>query len=598
MMLRATSVRGLVTSDSCSIFETGASTWSFTGFVSTQSSAHGFARTLLAPCSSLQRNVLMICNTHRSGVNSASVFSLFPGACRLGRMPGVTLRGNVREGQRKGEDSSLFENFNLTQQSISNLRDRGIEKASQVQQLCYAPILAGQDVIAVSPTGTGKTLAYALPLLNKMLEEPREASKRLRVLVVAPSRELANQIEREMRRTGGREVRVAAVTGGSNMQPQVQKIKEGVDVVVGTPGRIVDLISSRQLSCSSLEVLVLDEADVLLQEGFAPEIDSILDSLPRFARTQKLMFGATLPRKLLKVAQEVCRRPVMIDSSGLYKNVAQEEEEEVVEEGEEMVEEREEKRREEQGKVLHVAIRSAASSRAEVISDLLLTICPRRAIVFANTKLEAVELANELTRTSIKVDVLHGDLPQFQRNRVLRMLREDDISVLVATDVASRGIDVEHLQLVVQCGVPLSASGAMRRKTKTLAEVVNTEVFVHRSGRTGRMGKSGTSVLLWDPTAGEERLMKALERSARVKFELRDAPTPEEKMSAMNRRTRMRMQEVEEEAMHLFKEEAQNLYENQGVAALARALALLNDVKSPPRQRSLLDNKRDFLTVK
>uniref|UniRef100_A0A7S4P9F4 RNA helicase n=1 Tax=Guillardia theta TaxID=55529 RepID=A0A7S4P9F4_GUITH len=496
----------------------------------------------------------------------------------------LNVEGERQEKEEEKEGSSFFENFNLTEQSMSNLRSRGIEKASRVQELCYAPIRAGEDVIAVSPTGTGKTLAYALPLLDSILEEPPDTSKNPRVLVIAPSRELANQIEREFRKTGGKNVSVVAVTGGSNMHPQVQKIKEGVDVVVGTPGRIVDLVSSRQLSCSSIEVLVLDEADVLLQQGFAPEIDSILESLPRFRRTQKLMFGATLPPKLLRVAQDVCRRPVMIDSSGLHRSlakVAKEEEEET-------------------SGISHVAIRAAAGSRAEVITDLLLTSGPRRAIVFANTKLEAVELANELTKssTSTNVDVLHGDLPQFQRNRVMRMLREGDVSVLVATDVASRGIDVADLDLVVQCGVPLSASGAMRRKTKTLAEVVNTEVFVHRSGRTGRMGRSGTSVLLWDPTAGEEKLVQALERSAKVKFDYRDAPGPEEKMSAMSRRTRRRMEEVDEAVVRLFMKEAESLYESSGLSALARALALVNGVTSPPSPRSLLDNRRDFLTVK
>lgn len=257
-------------------------------------------------------------------------------------------------------------------------------------------------------------------------------------------------------------------------------------------------------------------------------------------------------------------------------------------------------------RVVHKAMRAGVAARPAIIADILAVDAPRKTIIFTNTKLETVTLAGELGeragggRGSGAVSsflVLHGDLPQFQRTRVMEDFKKSEQGVLIATDVAARGIHVQDLDLVIHCGVPVSASGAARRAKTSKADVVNVEQFVHRTGRTGRMGASGTSLLLFDPTAGETALLPVLERSIGDTFAITDAPAADARARAAGDLATRRIAAVSEEAAQLFDQDAQALLDNHGPRVLARALAALGGLTQPLPARSLLDGREGFRTV-
>jgi len=257
-------------------------------------------------------------------------------------------------------------------------------------------------------------------------------------------------------------------------------------------------------------------------------------------------------------------------------------------------------------RIVHKAMRAGAAARPAIIADILAVDAPRKTIIFTNTKLETVTLAGELGeragggRGSGAVSsflVLHGDLPQFQRTRVMEDFKKSEQGVLIATDVAARGIHVQDLDLVIHCGVPVSASGAARRAKTSKAELVNAEQFVHRTGRTGRMGASGTSLLLFDPTAGETALLSVLERSIGATFAITDAPAADARARAAVDLATRRIAAVSDEAAQLFDQDAQALLDIHGPRVLARALAALGGLTQPLPARSLLDGSEGVRTV-
>ena len=257
-------------------------------------------------------------------------------------------------------------------------------------------------------------------------------------------------------------------------------------------------------------------------------------------------------------------------------------------------------------KILHKAMRAAAAARPAIIADVLAVDTPRKTIIFTNTKLETVTLAAELGGKVAAAGgpgdmgsclVLHGDLPQFQRTRVMDDFKRCAQGVLIATDVAARGIHIQDLDLVIHCGVPLSTSGAARRAKTSKAEVVNSEQFIHRTGRTGRMGAGGTSILLFDPTAGEAALLPVLERVIGGTFEFADAPQVGARLRAAGNLAKRRISAVPDEAARLFEQDAQALLDEHGPLALARALAALGGLAQPLAPRSLLDGRDGVVTI-
>lgn len=419
---------------------------------------------------------------------------------------------SARAGRERGLEGGRlpfgrFENLKISEESRSRLSDLELETLSPIQRKTFQPIMEGRDIIAQAPTGTGKTLAYCLPVVERLLMLPPRgrAPSRPSWLVLVPTRELAQQVVRELNSIASKRLITLLAVGGVAMDPQIDALQRGVDVVVATPGRAVDLLRARRMALFDLRVLVLDEADQMLEAGFAQELDYVLDSVPRDVKVQTLMFCATLRRGMLQTAERICYRPVTIQTS-LEEDRAdhaarQPQLHEEMAPGDASPGDDEEEGWERpnvqggarvgrvgQG-IVHKAMRVAASSRPAIIADVLAVDAPRKAIIFTNTKLEAVTLGGQLAAllgggsgvSSVNYAVLHGDLPQFQRSQVMLHFKNCKQGVLIATDVAARGIHVDELDLIMHCGVPTSASGASRRAKSSKADVVNVESFLHRS---------------------------------------------------------------------------------------------------------------------
>jgi len=355
-----------------------------------------------------------------------------------------------------------FASLGLPPALLRGVRAAGYQTPTPVQQRAIPLVLEGADVVAAAQTGSGKTAAFVLPILAKMLDRPHA----LRALVLAPTRELAAQIE-TMARDLARftRLRVGVVYGGVNIGPQERMLRgEGVDLLIATPGRLLDLNGRQSVALDDVEILVLDEADRMVDMGFAPDLKRILRLLPRDRQT--LLFSATMPPALNDVARDALVDAVRIDLAPPSKPAAG------ITQAVYPV-----------PRALKTALLDALLGRADVSG----------VIVFTRTKRGAEKLARQLEKLGHPVAALHGDRTQSQRERALRDLKRGRVQVLVATDIASRGIDVEDLTHVINFDVPMAP-----------------EDYVHRIGRTGRADATGDAFTLMSPE--EERDMKAIER--------------------------------------------------------------------------------------
>ena len=355
-----------------------------------------------------------------------------------------------------------FASLGLPPSLLRGVRAAGYQTPTPVQQRAIPLVLEGADVVAAAQTGSGKTAAFVLPILAKMLDRPHA----LRALVLAPTRELAAQIE-TMARDLARftRLRVGVVYGGVNIGPQERMLRgEGVDLLIATPGRLLDLNGRQSVALDDVEILVLDEADRMVDMGFAPDLKRILRLLPRDRQT--LLFSATMPPALNDVARDALVDAVRIDLAPPSKPAAG------ITQAVYPV-----------PRALKTALLDALLGRADVSG----------VIVFTRTKRGAEKLARQLEKLGHPVAALHGDRTQSQRERALRDLKRGRVQVLVATDIASRGIDVEDLTHVINFDVPMAP-----------------EDYVHRIGRTGRADATGDAFTLMSPE--EERDMKAIER--------------------------------------------------------------------------------------
>ena len=354
-----------------------------------------------------------------------------------------------------------FASLGLPPSLLRGVRAAGYQTPTPVQQRAIPLVLEGADVVAAAQTGSGKTAAFVLPILAKMLDRPHA----LRALVLAPTRELAAQIE-TMARDLARftRLRVGVVYGGVNIGPQERMLRgEGVDLLIATPGRLLDLNGRQSVALDDVEILVLDEADRMVDMGFAPDLKRILRLLPRDRQT--LLFSATMPPALNDVARDALVDAVRIDLAPPSKPAAG------ITQAVYPV-----------PRALKTALLDALLGRADVSG----------VIVFTRTKRGAEKLARQLEKLGHPVAALHGDRTQSQRERALRDLKRGRVQVLVATDIASRGIDVEDLTHVINFDVPMAP-----------------EDYVHRIRRTGRADATGDAFTLMSPE--EERDMKAIE---------------------------------------------------------------------------------------
>ena len=381
-----------------------------------------------------------------------------------------------------GAEERPFEELGLPADLAGALTALGYEEPTPIQREAIPPMLSGHDLLGQAATGTGKTAAFALPLLER-LRAPRgpEGGEGPRALVLVPTRELAMQVSEAIHRYG-RVVgaRVLPVFGGQPFGRQVQALRRGVDVVVATPGRALDHIGKGTLPLGGLAIVVLDEADEMLDMGFAEDIESILEATPPDRQT--VLFSATMPSRIEGIARRHLRDPVRIEI-----------ERSRVEAGE-------------APQVRQVAYVVARAHKAAALGRVLDVEAPVATIVFCRTRNEVDELTETLNGRGYRAEALHGGMSQEQRDRVMGRLRSRTAELLVATDVAARGLDIEQLTHVVNYDVPSAP-----------------EAYVHRIGRVGRAGREGVAITLAEPR--EHRLLKNIERLTRQKIPIEKLPS-------------------------------------------------------------------------
>lgn len=344
-----------------------------------------------------------------------------------------------------------FSDLNLNEDLLSVVQELGFTAPTPIQSASIPPLLDGKDLVGQSQTGSGKTAAFALPLLNRIDPE----SRRIQALVLCPTRELSEQVAREIRKLARKipGLQVLLTTGGSPPKPQGLALEKGVHVVVGTPGRVLDHINRGRMDLSRIFMLVLDEADRMLDMGFEDDMKAIMEEAP--GTRQTVFFSATFPPFISSLSKKFQDNPVIVKVGDAVEEVAP---------------------------IRQVVYEARDEEKTRMLLRLFAESRPRSAIVFCNHKATVDRLHQELTAKGIKSDGLHGDLEQRDRDRVMAKFRNLSTRVLVATDVASRGLDIKGLDLVVNYDLPHQ-----------------TEIYVHRIGRTGRAGSSGVAVSLLNP---------------------------------------------------------------------------------------------------
>jgi len=387
--------------------------------------------------------------------------------------------------QQRGEDG--FAALGLDGRLLRSLAALGYEEPTPVQREAIPPLMAGRDLLAEAPTGTGKTAAFALPILQHLATAlPSDPARRGRpgepwALVLVPTRELAMQVAEAIHRYG-RELglRVLPVYGGQPIGIQLRTLGRPVDVVVATPGRAVDHLNRGSMRLAGVSHVVLDEADEMLDMGFAEDLEAILGQVP--AGRQAALFSATIPRAIRAIADRHLADPVRLSVRPERPAAG------------------------EQARVRQVAYVVRRADKLLALCRILDLEDPGSALVFARTRGEVDDLADALAGRGHDAAALHGGLDQPQRDRILGRFREGALDVLVATDVAARGLDIEHVSHVVNYDVPSSP-----------------EAYVHRIGRTGRAGREGVAITLVEPR--EHRLLRAIERTIGRRLELERVPT-------------------------------------------------------------------------
>jgi ATP-dependent RNA helicase RhlE len=355
--------------------------------------------------------------------------------------------------------------------------DQGYTQMTPIQAKAIPIVLSGRDVMGAAQTGTGKTAAFSLPLLQKMLRHQNTSASParhpVRALVLAPTRELADQVANNVKAYARHtQLRVACVFGGVDMTPQTQELRRGVEVLIATPGRLLDHIQAKNCALNQVEYVVLDEADRMLDIGFLPDLQRILSYLPK--QRQTLLFSATFSPEIKKLAQSYLQDPVLVEVARPNATAS-------------TVEQR------------FYAVEEDDKRRA--VRQLLRERSLSQAIVFVNSKLGAARLARALERDGLKTAALHGDKSQDERLKALEAFKRAEVDLLVATDVAARGLDIADLPAVFNYDIPF-----------------NAEDYVHRIGRTGRAGASGLAVSF--VTRSDQRQMAEIEKLIKKKIEI------------------------------------------------------------------------------
>ncbi|HYO55845.1 DEAD/DEAH box helicase, partial [Archangium sp.] len=373
-----------------------------------------------------------------------------------------------------------FEQLGLGPALVEALSGLGYEEPTPIQRAALPPLLAGKDLLGIAATGTGKTAAFALPLLQRITPGKREPFS-TSALVLVPTRELAMQVAEAIHRYGQKlGVSVLPLYGGQPIGQQLRVLKRGVDVIVATPGRALDHLQRQSLLLDSVRTVVLDEADEMLDMGFAEDLEAILEATPE--EHQTALFSATLPPRIASIAERHLHAPVHV-------RIAKEK----VAPGT-------------GPRVRQVAYIVPRAFKDATLGRVLDVEAPTAAIVFCRTRTEVDELTVSLNGRGWRAQALHGGMDQTQRDRVLKQFKTHAVELLIATDVAARGLDIEKLSHVVNYDVPNAP-----------------EAYVHRIGRTGRAGREGVAITLAEPR--EHRLLRNIEKLTGQRIEVATVPT-------------------------------------------------------------------------
>jgi ATP-dependent RNA helicase RhlE len=362
-----------------------------------------------------------------------------------------------------------FEELGLMQQLLQAVKDAGYTSPTPIQLQAIPHALKGRDLIALAQTGTGKTAGFTLPIIQRLLEgangEAKASAHRVRVLVLTPTRELCVQVDESFRKYGKHTgLRVAAIYGGVGVEPQSKELRQGIDVIVATPGRLLDHMERQNVVFDDLEVLVLDEADRMLDMGFAPQLNRIVADVPRFRQT--LLFSATMPPEVEALARKYLRKPLVIQV-GRRSSAA--------------------------STVTHAVYPVPRDRKTDLLAELLEKQQMDSVLIFSRTKQGADRVVRHLASRGISATAMHADKSQGERTRALEDFKSGKVRVLVATDIAQRGLDVTGISHVINYDVPQQP-----------------EDYVHRIGRTGRAAATGDAYTFMAPD--EIAMVRSIER--------------------------------------------------------------------------------------
>lgn len=449
-----------------------------------------------------------------------------------------------------------FEEFSLSKETLKSISDMGFEEPTPIQVSAIPLLLKGFDVVGQAQTGTGKTAAFGIPIVEKC-----KRGKNPFAIILEPTRELAVQVSEEINRIGRfKKVNVLPVYGGTSIERQIKALRRGVDIIVGTPGRIIDHINRKTISLSDIKVVVLDEADEMLNMGFIEDIETILKTTP--SERQTLLFSATMPQPIMNIAKRHMKNPEKIKVNTKELVVP---------------------------KIRQIFYEVREEDKAKALSRLIDIEDPKLAIVFCHTKREVDEVSMKLNQMGYNAGALHGDYTQQRREEVMRKFREGMLDILVATDVAARGLDIQNVSHVINYSIPQ-----------------NPESYIHRIGRTGRAGKAGMAITFVTPR--EYRHLKLIEKTAKTVIDRKRLPSEADVIKAREKNIIRDIEEIikgnKHEVYYSAIKELSSRFSFGDIAAAALYIAYGDMKEIPveePYERTVLSSKngmvRLFMTI-
>lgn len=378
-----------------------------------------------------------------------------------------------------------FQELGISDKTLISLSIMGFEEPTPIQKLVIPHALGGQDIIAQAQTGTGKTAAFGIPLIEFKTEVK---TKNPYALILTPTRELAVQVSAEINKMGAKAGVISLpIYGGQSIELQIKSIKRGIDIVVGTPGRLIDHIQRKTLNLDEIKFVVLDEADEMLNMGFIEDIERILSAIP--SKRQTMLFSATMPKEIIQIAKKHMHKPMHFGIDAAEMVVA---------------------------KIKQVFYEVLEEDKIKALTRLLNIEEHFTTLVFCHTKKEVDEVAGKLQQMGYSAGAIHGDFTQSHRDEIMRKFKKGDIDILVATDVAARGLDIPDVSHVINYSIPQDPEG-----------------YIHRIGRTGRAGKSGIAITFVTPR--QYRQLRLIEQAAKTQIKKAKLPTKEQIQKAKNK---------------------------------------------------------------